>query len=71
MITFSTFMEIINMAPEVRTHGYVNKKGLKEQGDFTDLTYDNFYEYAQYIGYEGVRPKTPDDILEIAKQIGF
>jgi len=49
----------------------MNAKGLKEKTDFTDLTYDNVLEYCRYMGYDGVRPKTPADILKIAKEIGF
>ena len=48
-----------------------DKKGLKHQGDFTDLTYDNFYDYCRYVGCECKKPKTPADILTVAEQLGL
>jgi len=72
VIAFETFMKVIDMAETVRSD-YVTtgKTGLKHQGDFTELTYDNFYEYCRYMGHECLRPKNPADILKIAEDLGF
>jgi len=72
MISFKDFMRIIELAETVKTDCITtDKKGLKQQGDFTDLTYDNFYNYCRYMSHECGRPKTPADILKIAEDLGF
>lgn len=71
MISFNSFLAIIEIAADVRTRYAYMEKGLKKQGDFTELTYDNFYGYCKYLGLTVDRPKTPEDILKIAETLGF
>jgi len=59
------------MAPDIRTKFSYTEKGLKKQGEFTDLAYENFWEYCRFLGAEVIRPKTPEDITKIAKELGF
>lgn len=71
MISISSFLRILELSETVGRNYTTDSKGMKSKEDFTELTYDNVYEYCRYMGYEGVRPKIPADIIKIAKEIGF